>query len=88
MLKHTIQAMDIEIALTPMPEEYRKKRVRIRCNDCREESSTPFHILRLKCRGTCGSYNTVKIGEASDSEEEELTIEDMIRDLMESLGEE
>ena len=88
MLQHTIRAMDIEIALTPMPEEYRKKRVRIRCNDCREESITPFHILRLKCRGTCGSYNTVKIGEAPDSEEKDLTIEEVIRDLFGSLGEE
>ncbi len=55
-----------------MPHEYRKKRVKVRCYECREESVTPFHILQLKCRApasSCGgSYNTVKIGEAPDDE--------------------
>ena len=63
----------MEIAMTPMPHEYRKKRVLVRCYECRNESATPFHILRLKCRAPdaiCGgSYNTVKIGEAPDAEE-------------------
>lgn len=67
--------MDLEIAMTPMPHEYRKKRVLVRCYECRNESVTPFHILRLKCRApdaSCGgSYNTVKIGEAPDAEVEE-----------------
>jgi len=59
--------MDAEILRTPMPEEYRLKRVKVSCNDCGQESSTPFHIVGLKCsQETCGSYNTVKIGEASD----------------------
>jgi hypothetical protein len=83
-LQHTIRAMDIEIALTPMPEEYRKKQVRVRCNDCREESITPFHIVRLKCRGSCGSYNTVKIGEAPDATE--VPASTILRDLLESVG--
>jgi RING finger/CHY zinc finger protein 1 len=70
-----IDAMDEEIAATPMPMEYRNKRVRVRCYECREESDTPFHILKLKCRApaaSCGgSYNTVKIGEAPDATDEE-----------------
>ena len=57
--------------MTPMPTEYRKKRVIVRCNECRQESITPFHILRLKCRAKeapCGgSYNTVKIAEAVEA---------------------
>ena len=65
--------MDLEIAMTPMPHEYRKKRVLVRCYECRNESVTPFHILRLKCLApdaSCGgSYNTVKIGEAPDAED-------------------
>ena len=65
-LQYMIRLIDIEMEATPMPEEYRKKQVRIRCNDCREESITSFHIVGLKCRGSCGSYNTVKIGEAPD----------------------
>ena len=75
--RYAIQMMDREIAMTPMPTEYRKKRVLVRCNECRQESATPFHILRLKCRAadaSCGgSYNTVKIGEAPDEEEERTT---------------
>jgi RING finger/CHY zinc finger protein 1 len=54
--------LDLEIDAAPMPEEYREKRVRIRCYECRMESETPFHIFGLKCqREECSSYNTVKI---------------------------
>jgi RING finger/CHY zinc finger protein 1 len=54
--------LDSEIDAAPMPEEYRDKRVRIRCYECRAESDAPFHIFGLKCQGPeCGSYNTVKI---------------------------
>ena len=53
---------DIEIMMTPMPEEYRDKRAQIRCYECRSESEAPFHIFGLKCQSEeCGSYNTVKI---------------------------
>ena len=73
--ERAIRTMDLEIAMTPMPHEYRKKRVLVRCYECRNESVTPFHILRLKCRApdaSCGgSYNTVKIGEAPDAEVED-----------------
>lgn len=65
---YIIQYMDAEIQRTPMPEEYRLKRVKVVCNDCEQESITPFHIVGLKCsQNTCGSYNTVKIGEAPDA---------------------
>jgi RING finger/CHY zinc finger protein 1 len=64
---YIIQYMDSEVLRTPMPEEYRLKRVKILCNDCQQESVTPFHIVGLKCsENDCGSYNTVKIGEAPD----------------------
>jgi hypothetical protein len=67
-----IERIDEDIALAPMPEEYRSKRVRIRCNECRKESVTAFHVFGLKCKAegvSCGgSYNTVKIDEASDSD--------------------
>jgi len=69
--RQTIQLMDFEMALTPMPEEYRMKRVRIQCNDCRNERVVPFHIFGYKCLAPdapCGgSYNTVKIGEEPDA---------------------
>jgi RING finger/CHY zinc finger protein 1 len=65
---YIIQYMDLEVQRTPMPEEYRQKRVKVVCNDCEQESVTPFHIVGLKCCGeSCGSYNTVKIGEAPDA---------------------
>lgn len=58
---HDIQT-DIEILMAPMPEEYRDKRVRIRCYECRVESETAFHIFGLKCQeAACGSYNTVAL---------------------------
>ena len=64
--RDSIAIMDFEIAVSPMPDEYSSKRVRIRCYECRQESTTPFHIFGLKCAATaCGSYNTVKIGEAA-----------------------
>jgi len=65
-----IEYIDQDILEAPMPDEYRDKRVRIRCNECRQESVTPFHVFGLKCLfpdAPCGgSYNTVKIGEAGD----------------------
>ena len=69
-----IDQIDQDIALAPMPDEYKDKRVRVRCNECRQESVTPFHVFGLKCQAPplgeapCGgSYNTVKIGEAPDA---------------------
>ena len=67
------EMMDQDIALAPMPIEYRKKRVRVRCNECRLESVTPFHVFGLKCKseeGLCGgSYNTVKVDEEDDDDD-------------------
>jgi len=68
MQRYIIEMMDFEIGLTPMPVEYAAKRVRVLCNDCGQESVTPFHVIALKCTAaTCGSYNTAKIGEAPDA---------------------
>ncbi|XP_073386438.1 E3 ubiquitin-protein ligase MIEL1 isoform X3 [Physcomitrium patens] len=49
--------LDLEIALTPMPEEYRNKKVWILCNDCGTTCDVYYHVLGHKCAG-CGSYNT------------------------------
>jgi ribosomal protein S27E len=85
-----IRARDMEVAMTIMPDEYRRKHVRIRCNDCRNESVTAFHVAGLKCRApdaSCGgSYNTVKIGEAPDADPIPLSLDDMSDALLESLG--
>jgi len=60
-----IDQIDQDIALAPMPDEYKDKRVRVRCNECRQESVTPFHVFGLKCQvsnAPCGgSYNTVQL---------------------------
>ena len=66
MQRYIIEMMDFEIGLTPMPDEYAAKRVRVLCHDCGSESVTPFHVIGLKCKAACGSYNTAKIGEALD----------------------
>jgi len=55
-----IEQLDADIAMAPMPEEYRDKQVHIQCNECDAKTITLFHIFGLKC--SCGSYNTVKIG--------------------------
>jgi len=53
---------DMEIEAAPMPEEYRDKRMQIRCYECRVETEAPFHIFGLKCQEpTCGSYNTAAL---------------------------
>jgi len=83
-----IQAMDLEVALTPMPEDYRRKRVRVRCYECRQESDTPFHVVRLKCKAVAapcgGSYNTVKIGEAPDADEADVERRETLEEMLEA----
>lgn len=49
--------LDQEVYLTPMPEEYRQKKVWILCNDCGTTSDVYYHVIGHKCSG-CGSYNT------------------------------
>ena len=52
--------IDRELALTPMPLEYRDQTCRIICNDCERQTETHFHILALKCH-ECGGYNTTRM---------------------------
>jgi len=55
------QGIDEAVANTQMPEIYRTYHVSILCRDCHEESKVVFHVLGLKC-GSCGGYNTTRIG--------------------------
>jgi RING finger/CHY zinc finger protein 1 len=48
------------IAQTPMPEEYRDKKVDIMCNDCGEKSNVVWHIIAMFCPH-CDSHNTKQI---------------------------
>jgi RING finger/CHY zinc finger protein 1 len=41
--------LDNEIENTPMPEEYRDKKVKILCNDCQQKCEVQFHVLGAKC---------------------------------------
>jgi len=42
---------DHEVAMTPLPPEYRDRWLRVHCNDCGQDSDTPFTALGLlKCR--------------------------------------
>eukprot|EP00347_Sterkiella_histriomuscorum_P014153 403361959 len=52
--------LDLEIANTPMPEEYKNIDVTISCNDCNTQSQVKFHIVGHKCQ-QCASYNTSQI---------------------------
>ncbi|KAK2996982.1 hypothetical protein RJ639_025356 [Escallonia herrerae] len=51
------ERLDMEVAATPMPENYRNKMVRILCNDCGLPSEVKYHIIGQKCPN-CKSYNT------------------------------
>ncbi|KAG4931177.1 hypothetical protein JHK86_048138 [Glycine max] len=51
------EKFDIEIAATPMPEQYQNKMVWILCNDCGKTSHVQFHFVAQKCPN-CKSYNT------------------------------
>lgn len=57
------QYMDMQIAAMPMPSDYADFRLIVLCNECHHESTVPFHILGAKC-GSCGSYNTKRIGQS------------------------
>lgn len=52
-----------------MPEDYLNTWWRVHCNDCLLESDIRFNIIGLKCNG-CGSYNTGKIGDGTETHEE------------------
>lgn len=49
----------MQIAATPMPEEYKDKKMLVLCNDCLTKSEVPFHIIGGKC-SNCRSYNTTR----------------------------
>jgi hypothetical protein len=51
--------LDLAVAETGMPEEYRNMTVDILCNDCGVKDQVPFHVVGLKCPNPlCGGYNT------------------------------
>lgn len=52
--------LDLEVASTQMPEEYKNMDVPILCNECHKESIVKFHVMGHKCTH-CGGYNTRKI---------------------------
>ncbi|KAL9992912.1 putative transcription factor C2H2 family [Helianthus debilis subsp. tardiflorus] len=52
--------IDEEIEANMMPDEYRRKKIWILCNDCNDTTEVYFHILGHKCRH-CRSYNTRSI---------------------------
>eukprot|EP01018_Ginkgo_biloba_P033963 Gb_37753 [translate_table: standard] len=56
-MSKTWEEIDLEIAATPMPQDYENKMVWILCNDCGTNSEVQFHIVAQKCFN-CKSYNT------------------------------
>jgi RING finger/CHY zinc finger protein 1 len=51
------QYIDHMIETTPMPDEYKDKKVDILCNECNVKSEVIFHFYGLKCP-ECLTYNT------------------------------
>ena len=58
--KYFEQFYDMQVASMLMPEEYRKQKMVIMCNDCLDKSEVPFHIMPGKCK-KCRSYNTTRV---------------------------
>eukprot|EP00045_Choanoeca_perplexa_P007452 m.67817 g.67817 ORF g.67817 m.67817 type:complete len:388 (+) comp14088_c0_seq1:46-1209(+) len=58
--QESMQMLDREIALTPMPLEYQNSWVYVLCNDCQEKTYVRFHPLGHKC-AACGGYNTSQL---------------------------
>jgi hypothetical protein len=61
-MRHVWRETAREVRETPMPPEYAAMRVRVLCNDCREQTVTRFHIVALRCEA-CKGYNTTRTGE-------------------------
>ena len=59
MLQQIFERIRVEIAINPMPLEYRDKREDIICNDCGKKSNVPLHFIAMKCP-ECNSFNTKK----------------------------
>jgi len=55
------EAIDREVAATPVPSEYRGWHANILCNDCSASSTVSFSLVAHKC-SSCGSYNTRRMG--------------------------
>ena len=55
------EAIDREVAGTPVPAEYRGWQANVLCNDCSASSTMPFSLIAHKC-SECGSYNTRRMG--------------------------
>ncbi|KAH3676045.1 hypothetical protein WICMUC_002341 [Wickerhamomyces mucosus] len=54
------RVLDMEINLQPLPQPYCHWTCIVKCNDCNAKSSSPYHVLGLKC-DNCKSYNTVQL---------------------------
>jgi RING finger/CHY zinc finger protein 1 len=59
-LKLYNEALDAEIAATPLPIEITGNKINITCNDCSFISELYFHPFGLKC-SNCKGYNTTRI---------------------------
>ena len=68
------QHIDLQIAQMQMPEEYKDTKMVVMCNDCLKRSTVPFHILGGKCKH-CRSYNTTRVEEEAQKEEDEVVEE-------------
>lgn len=62
LYKNPMRDMAIKMAIeqTPMPEEYRDRKVDIFCNDCLTKSNVTWHIIAMFCPN-CDSHNTKQI---------------------------
>jgi RING finger/CHY zinc finger protein 1 len=59
-LKLYNEALDAEIAATPLPIEISGNKINITCNDCSSITELYFHPFGLKCLN-CNGYNTTRI---------------------------
>ena len=77
------EALDREVAATPVPSEYRGWQANILCNDCSASSTVMFNLVAHKC-SSCGSYNTRRMGIVDGSSGQDVVEEEV--DVPEPIG--
>ena len=59
-MEHKWNELNILCNLYPTPEEYINWKLKVYCNDCEQQTITPFHLLFIKCQN-CNGYNTQNV---------------------------
>ena len=59
-MEHKWDELNTLCDLYPTPDEYKNWKLKVYCNDCEQQTITPFHLLFIKCQN-CNGYNTQNV---------------------------